>query len=78
MLQLIFLYLYKYLIGDKVSDIQCAQNAGLKSILIKNTISDAELNELKNSQFSPNFVTDNFLDAIKFIENNLRGDILEA
>ncbi|MDX1701530.1 MAG: HAD family hydrolase [Melioribacteraceae bacterium] len=67
-----------FFIGDRVSDMECAYNAGVSSILITNTISEAELIELKNSQNSPNFVTDNFMDAVRFIEKSLRGDIIAS
>ena len=66
-----------YFIGDKISDIECAVNAGVKSILLTNTINRVELNELKKSQNSPNFIAENFLNAVKFIENNLNGDFVE-
>jgi D,D-heptose 1,7-bisphosphate phosphatase len=67
-----------FMIGDKLSDIYCGQNAGVESILLTTTISDVELNELKNSQNSPKFITDNFLSAIEYIERNIDGEILET
>jgi len=66
-----------YFIGDKISDIHCGINAGLKTILITNTISEGELNELKNSKNSPNFISENFLDAVKIIESNIDGEFIE-
>lgn len=66
-----------FMIGDKLSDIECGINAGVKSILITTTISMDKLNELKNSQKSANFITDNFLNAVEFIESNFDGEILE-
>ena len=66
-----------FFIGDKVSDIECGFNAGLNSILITNTISPVELNELKNSQNSPNFTSSNFLDAVHYIGNICNGEVFE-
>lgn len=62
-----------YFVGDKVSDIECGKNAGLKTILIKNSLSEAEINQLQNSQNSANFVADNFLNFVNFIEKDSRG-----
>lgn len=67
-----------FMVGDKISDIECGINAGVKSILITTTISMDKLNELKNSQNSANFITDNFLNAVEFIESNFDGEILET
>lgn len=66
-----------FFIGDRISDIECGNNAGMLSILITNTISDAELNMLKNSQNSPNFISSNFLDAVKYIGNICYGEVFE-
>jgi len=66
-----------YFIGDKISDVECAFNAGVKSILVTNAISKVDLNELKKSEISPNFIAENFFSAVKFIESNFDGDILE-
>ncbi|MCW8850408.1 MAG: HAD family hydrolase [Melioribacteraceae bacterium] len=66
-----------FFIGDKISDSECGINAGMCSILVTNTISDAELNVLKNSQNSPNFISSNFLDAVKYIGNICNGEVFE-
>lgn len=65
-----------FFFGDKASDVACGKRAGVKTILIKNSISDAEINELINSQNSPNFIASNFLDAVKFVEENTDGDLI--
>ncbi len=64
-----------YFAGDKISDIECGINAGLKTILITNSLNEAEINQLQNSQNSPNFVADNFLAFVDFIEKDSRGEI---
>ncbi len=66
-----------FLIGDKVSDVECGINSGVNSILITNTISNVELNELKYSQKSPNFITSNFLDAVNYIGTICNGEVFE-
>jgi D,D-heptose 1,7-bisphosphate phosphatase len=66
-----------FFIGDRISDIECGFNAGLSSILVTNSISDADLNMLKNSQNSPNFISSNFLDAVEYIGNICNGEVFE-
>ena len=60
-----------FLIGDKKTDILCAKNAGLKSILLFTNFNNEKINQLKMTENSPNFIASNFLDAVKFIKNNL-------
>lgn len=60
-----------FLIGDKQTDIICAKNAGLKSILLFANFNYEKINQLKMTENSPNFIASNFLDAVKFITNNL-------
>ena len=56
-----------YLIGDSISDIECGNNAGVKSVLVKTTLSDEKINNLKKEGKSLNFVADNFLEGCNFI-----------
>lgn len=63
-----------YFIGDKVSDIECGLQAGLKTILLLNTITESEINQLHNSQKSPNFISENFSDAVDFIIHDINGE----
>lgn len=65
-----------YFAGDNVCDVECGNNAGLKTILIANSLSEAEINQLQNSQNSANFVADNFLALVDFIENDSRGEFI--
>lgn len=59
-----------YFIGDKKSDVECGINAGLKTILLKNTIQDSEIINLKNEGKTPNFVAGNFTDACEYIKKD--------
>lgn len=64
-----------YFVGDKETDIECGKNAGLKTIIIKSTLSDEEINILHKEGKSPNFVADNFIDACRFIyEDHIGGN----
>ncbi len=60
-----------YFVGDKLSDIECGINAGLKTILInyENEKNKSGLFKIKK----PNFVTDNFLNACNFIIEDYTG-----
>jgi len=60
-----------FLIGDKLSDIEAGNKAGVKTILVKNNLSDKEIIDLKNEFKTPNFVAVDFLDACNFIKQNI-------
>jgi D,D-heptose 1,7-bisphosphate phosphatase len=62
-----------YFVGDTISDIQCGRNAGVKTILIKSSFNKEEIIELKKEEFSPNFVSENFIDACNFIIKDSSG-----
>ena len=63
-----------FFIGDRSVDIECGINAGVKTILLKNTLSNEEIIMLKNSKNSPNFVAANFENAVEYIESFVIGD----
>jgi D,D-heptose 1,7-bisphosphate phosphatase len=62
-----------YFVGDSISDILCGKNAGLKTILVKNTISDEKISSLINQGKIPNFIAENFKDVCDFIKNDFCG-----
>ena len=66
-----------FFVGDKESDIECSKNAGTSSILLSTTMHEKEIIMLKNSKNSPNFIAYNFLDAVRFIQRHLDGEIVE-
>ena len=59
-----------YMVGDKALDVLCGINAGVKTILINSETASEEINSLKKELKSPNFVADNFLDAVNFIKQD--------
>lgn len=59
-----------YMVGDKALDVLCGKNAGVKQILITNENNSEEINSLKKAGKSPNFVANNFLDAVNFIKQD--------
>ena len=61
-----------YFIGDQLSDVECGNRAGLKTILITNKISKDEIKNLKSDEKTPNFVACNFLEACDFITNDMK------
>ena len=63
-----------YLIGDSVSDIECAVNSGLKSILVKTGQGSESLSILQNQNKMPSFIAKNITDACKFIIIDFSGD----
>ena len=62
-----------YMVGDRESDIICGLNAGVKSILLKSDIYNAELSALLNQNKKPNFVAANFKEACDFILKDFGG-----
>ena len=62
-----------YMIGDKASDVLCGINAGVKTILLNSDKSSDEINSLKKEVKSPNFVANNFLDAVNFIQQDINN-----
>lgn len=62
-----------YMLGDRESDIVCGLNAGVKSILLKSDIYDAELSALQNQNKKPNFVAANFKEACDYILKDFGG-----
>ncbi len=66
-----------YLIGDSKSDIEAAQNAGCKSILIKTGYGKETLNALLSENNLPNFVAENFKAACDFIIKDISGEQIE-
>ncbi len=59
-----------YFIGDQLTDIECGNNAGVKTILVTNKISEKEINNLQSPDKRPNFVAVDFLNACSFIEKD--------
>ena len=62
-----------YLIGDSVTDIGAASNAGLKSILVKTGNGTESISILQNGNNFPSFVAENLAEACNFIINDSIG-----
>ncbi len=59
-----------YFAGDMVTDIECGINAKLKTILIDYKNDEDKIISLKMKNKTPNFNTNNFLNACDFIIND--------
>jgi len=64
-----------YFIGDSKTDIECAINAGVKSILVKTGYGKNHLSLLFEEKKIPNFVAENFREAVDFLIHDFNGDI---
>jgi len=62
-----------YFAGDRFLDVECGNNAGIKSILIKSTLSEDEVNLWLNKNNNVNYIAKNFYDACKFILQDFNG-----
>ena len=56
------------LIGDSYSDMKCAENAGLKKILVLTGYGEIALKKCLDEGLKINFIADKLIDAVKFIE----------
>lgn len=65
-----------YFIGDRETDIFCGINAGLKTILLKGTLTDQEIISLQNGPKTPDFVASDFRDAYNYIVKDINGENL--
>jgi D-glycero-D-manno-heptose 1,7-bisphosphate phosphatase len=65
--------LKSFFIGDSVADIECGNNADIKTILVKTGYGREALYMLQKENKIPNFVAENFLDAGNFIITDSNG-----
>lgn len=56
-----------FFIGDSITDMQCALNAGLKKILVKTGYGINAMNECKKAGKEIEFISANFSDAVSYI-----------
>lgn len=63
-----------YIIGDKSVDIEAGFNAGIKTVLLLNTISDAEIAGMTEKGIKPDFTAADFNEAANFIFNDYNGE----
>jgi D,D-heptose 1,7-bisphosphate phosphatase len=62
-----------YFVGDSISDIECAHNSGMKSVLVLTGQGSDSLSILQNQNKLPSFVAENIMDACKFILTDSSG-----
>jgi len=64
-----------YLVGDKCTDIECAQRAGARGILVLTGYGREELNKIKRaSSAQPAYVAADLLDAVQWIIRDKTGE----
>lgn len=63
-----------YIIGDKAIDVESGKNAGIKTILLLNTISDNEVSEMYRNECIPDFTAKDFEEAYNFISFDYQGE----
>ena len=66
-----------YFVGDSVCDIDCGNNAGLKTVLVKTKLTDVEINELQNSGKTITFVAVDFREVCTFIIDDFQEEFFE-
>lgn len=69
-----------YMIGDKLIDLQCGWNAGVKKSILVRTGYGAEMEKLSKGNLGPAVVTDSLADAVEWIlrSESANGDSRDA
>lgn len=62
-----------YMIGDSITDIECGENAGLKTVLVLTGYGMEHISLLHKVNKIPNFVALNLLEAVSYIQNDYSG-----
>jgi len=60
-----------YLIGDSFTDMKCAENAGLKKILVRTGYGRRDFEKCKDENSEPDYFADDLFDAAGFIQKNI-------
>ncbi len=63
---------HSFVIGDKISDIQTANNAGASGILVKTGYGNKEMNLLKENNVTTAYIAEDCYDAVQYIKHNFR------
>jgi histidinol phosphatase-like enzyme len=63
-----------YIIGDKASDVESGKNAGIKTVLLLNTIREDEVAQIYRNDCKPDFTAKNFEEACNFILFDYQGE----
>lgn len=66
-----------YFVGDSECDVDCGNNAGLKTVLVKTKLSDQEINKLQNNGKSITFVAVDFREVCAFIIEDIQEELFE-
>jgi len=61
--------LTSYFVGDRLSDIQAGQSFGCSSILVMTGYGESESNMIKDEDIKPDNISENILEAAKWIVN---------
>ncbi len=61
-----------FVIGDKISDVQTANNAGAQGILVKTGYGLKEMNLLQQNNVHPAYIAEDSYDAVQFIKQQLK------
>jgi D-glycero-D-manno-heptose 1,7-bisphosphate phosphatase len=64
-----------FFVGDMDSDVECGKNAGVNTILLKNTLTDKEIISLQKEGKCPNFVAADFDEVYEYIFSVSTGGI---
>lgn len=61
-----------YMVGDKMADVECAHQIGVKGVLVLTGYGKDELKKIEGAKIRrPEYVADDIFDAVKWIVNDL-------
>ncbi len=66
-----------YLVGDAVSDMECGNNANMKTVLVLTGYGNESFSILQKENKIPTFVANNILDAAEIIKNDLSENLVD-
>ena len=61
-----------YVVGDKATDVELAQNCGAKGVLVVTGYGQQVLDGTYQWSCKPDFTADNIVDAVEWILNDLK------
>ncbi len=67
-----------YFIGDSLTDMQCAANSGLKSIMVATGYGAADYGKCLELGITPDFYANDLLEASEFIQSETQKGIIKS
>lgn len=63
-----------YFVGDTASDVRCGRAAGVKTVLVKSSLGDEDVDRLRTEGVAADFVAGDISEACRLIANDIELD----